>query len=165
MGLFRHYRREIWRVAVLFFFAFCCLRYWSSGGPNVAAGTQVLAVGKHARGTESEEEQLRCFLLPSSTPVVVAYEASEQVAAWSTFRPRHTSPIPDHYSNAPPFPITDEDTERIDRATESPVGSPNDLMHKANPPGSNAIAGLAAYPENMETWVRVVGIWPETGWA
>ena len=97
------------------------------------------------------------FLLPSNIPVVVAYEASEQVAARSTFRPRHTSPIPDHYSNVPPFPITDEDTGRIDRATKALVGSPNGLMHKANPPGSNAIAGLAAYPENMKTWVRVVG--------
>ena len=93
-----------------------------------------------------------------------ASESSEQVVSQTTPMVRNTSSIPSHYSNTPPFPITVKDTETRDRIIKAPVEKPNGLMHRANPPGSNAIVGLAAYPNNMRTWVRLIGGLRQTGY-
>jgi len=72
--------------------------------------------------------------------------------------------IPDNYSNVPPFQLSNEEQKQMEQLLNEPVGEPNGLLHKANPPGSNVVMGLAAYPKNMGCWKRLVGSLRNSGY-
>lgn len=84
--------------------------------------------------------------------------------ASTTTRTRQTKPIPYNYSNVPPFQLTNEEEKQMEQLLNEPVGEPNGLLHKANPPGNNVVMGLAAYPKNMGCWKRLVGSLRNSGY-
>jgi len=63
------------------------------------------------------------------------------------------------------LPIACQDCDdQLDAALKLSIGEPYGLKHKANPPGHDAVMGLAAYPRNMATFRRLVGSLRATGY-
>lgn len=69
-----------------------------------------------------------------------------------------------HYDNGPVVPSTASLKTGVQRALQRPIDKAYGLKHKAHPPGTNVIMGLAAYPENMDTWRTIVGALRKQGY-
>ena len=69
-----------------------------------------------------------------------------------------------NYTNMPVNEETDESRTRLRQLLSESVPPPVGLIHRASPPGHDAILGLAAYPKNMGTWKRLVGSLRNTGY-
>ncbi len=72
----------------------------------------------------------------------------------------------EQYTNKPfvGLSTTTQVQSRLEKAMQRPINTPYGLRHQANPPGADAVMGLAAYPRNMKTFRRLVGSLRHTGY-